>query len=142
MRLVAERADGWNAVWAWTPEAYRERLDVLERACQRSGRDPGTVRRSLGLYTVVGEDADDLAARWKRLTEWAPGGALAGADLEDWGADKLAGTPEEVLRRLETFAGLGVEETILSIGPLPFAVGDEEMLDLIADRVLPEAARL
>jgi probable F420-dependent oxidoreductase len=142
MRLIAERGDGWNAVWAWTPEAYRERLSVLERACSRAGRDPATVRRSVGLYTVVGEDPDDLAARWKRILEWVPGDAMAGADLSEWGADKLAGTPEEVLQRLEAFAALGVEETILSIGPLPFAVGDDEMLDLIGEGVLPAARDL
>src|SRR6185436_7392838 len=27
LRLIAERADGWNTCWAWTYDAYRERLD-------------------------------------------------------------------------------------------------------------------
>ena len=30
LRLVAEHADGWNTCWTWTPEAYRERADVLD----------------------------------------------------------------------------------------------------------------
>ena len=29
LRLVAERADGWNTCWTWTPDAYRERVEVL-----------------------------------------------------------------------------------------------------------------
>ena len=37
LRLVAERADGWNTCWTWTPEAYRERVDVLG-SCVRAGR--------------------------------------------------------------------------------------------------------
>jgi hypothetical protein len=31
---------------------------------------------------------------------------------------------------------------ILSIGPLPFAIADEEMVDLIAERVIPAASGL
>ncbi len=31
--VVAEVADGWNTCWAWTVDDYRERVEVLERAC-------------------------------------------------------------------------------------------------------------
>jgi len=142
LRLVARRADGWNTVWAWTPEGYGERARALDAACEREGRDPASVRRSLGLYAVVGEDRRDLERRWGRVTAAAPGSAAAGTDLEAWGADKLVGTPEEVLERLAAFAALGVEETIVSIGTLPFAIADEEMVDLVAERVVPAARDL
>src|SRR4051794_24877910 len=29
LQVVADLADGWNTCWAWTPDAYRERLGVL-----------------------------------------------------------------------------------------------------------------
>ena len=35
-----------------------------------------SLRLSLGLYTVVGEDHDDLVARFRALQSWMPGGAL------------------------------------------------------------------
>ena len=142
LRLVAERADGWNTVWGWTPEAYGERAHALDRACETAGRDPAAVGRSLGLYTVVGEDEADLEARWKTITTSPLGAAVAGADLDEWGRDKLVGTPEGVLDRLGAFARAGVQETILSIGPLPFAIADDEMLDLVAERVLPAVREL
>src|SRR5437773_1367475 len=44
LSLVAEHADGWNTCWAWTPDAYRERVEVLARACDAVGRDPATVQ--------------------------------------------------------------------------------------------------
>jgi probable F420-dependent oxidoreductase len=141
-RLVARRADGWNTVWAWTPEDYAERVRVLEDACRREGRDPSSVRRSVGLYTVVGADGRDVDSRWRAIQRWAPGGAVEGATLEDWGADKLAGTPDRVLDRLARFASLGVEELIVSVGPLPFALPDEEMLDVLAEHVIPAAREL
>jgi probable F420-dependent oxidoreductase len=141
-RLVARRADGWNTVWAWTPESYAERVRVLEDACRREGRDPSTVRRSVGLYTVVGADARDVESRWRAIQRWAPGGTVEGATLEAWGADKLTGTPDRVLDRLARFARLGVEEIIVSVGPLPFALPDEEMLDVLAEHVIPAAREL
>jgi probable F420-dependent oxidoreductase len=142
LRLVARRADGWNTVWAWTPEDYAERAEALDRLCEREGRDPGTVKRSVGLYTVVGDSQPDLEARWRRIQGWVPGGAFEASDLDEWGTDKLVGTPERALERLAAFASHGVEEMILSIGPLPFAIADEEMVDLIAEQVIPAARAL
>jgi len=140
-RLVARRADGWNTVWAWTPEGYAERARALDEACEREGRDPATVRRSVGLYTVVGEDEADVAARHRRLLEVVPGGPVKG-DLALWRERHLAGTPDEVLERLAAFAKHGVGEIILSPGAVPFAIHDDDMLDLIAERVLPQLADL
>lgn len=139
-RLMARLADGWNTVWAWTPEDYGERVRALGQACEEAGRD--MIRRSVGLYTLVGEDEADLAARWKAWQAWTPGGALDGVRLEDWRRDKLAGTPQQVLERLAAFAEHGVEETIVGAGPLPFVVADDRMLDLLAEAILPAARGL
>ena len=77
--VVARAADGWNVVWSMTPDDYTERLGALEAACKRAGRSPGEVRRSLGLSTLIGRDADDLVERWRRLQAWTPGGAWTGS---------------------------------------------------------------
>ena len=37
--VCAAHADGWNTVWSWTFDAYRERSAVLDVACERVGRD-------------------------------------------------------------------------------------------------------
>ncbi|HEV8682541.1 MAG TPA: TIGR03560 family F420-dependent LLM class oxidoreductase [Actinomycetota bacterium] len=142
LRLVARHADGWNTVWAWTPQAYAERVRTLQRACEREGRDPATVRRSVGLYTLVGEDPGDLSARYRALQAWSPGGGLDGQPLEAWGRDKLIGTPQQILDRLAEFAELGVEEVICSMASVPFALYDESALDLLAERVMPAARTL
>jgi probable F420-dependent oxidoreductase len=142
LRLVARRADGWNTVWAWTPEAYRQRVRALEAACERAARDPASVRRSMGLYALVGANDRDLTERYRALQRWHPGGALDGVSLQDWGEDKLVGTPEEVLDRLAAFAALGVEEMIVSPASLPFAIADEDQLDLLAGAIIPPARDL
>ncbi len=136
-RIVAEHADGWNVVWVQTPEGYRARLEVLEKACAAAGRDPGTVRRSIGLSTLLGRDPEDLARRYAALQAWAPGGALGGTSLDEWAAERLVGTPETCAARIAAFAELGVEEIIVGPGSLPFSVYDDEQLELIAGELLP-----
>ncbi len=136
LRLAARHADGWNTVWRWTPEAYSERARAAQRICEEEGRDPSTLRRSIGLYTLVGEDERDLVARFRALQRWTPGGALDAELLDAYMVDTLTGTPEQVLDRVRQFAALGVEEIVISPASLPFAVADPSMLPLFAEAVI------
>jgi F420-dependent oxidoreductase-like protein len=142
LRLAARYADGWNTVWRWTPEAYAERVRRAREACDREGRDPQTLRLSLGLYTVVGEDRDDLVARFRALQRWMPGGSLDRESLESFAKDTLTGTPERVLERLAGFAELGVEEVIVVPAPTPFAMPDPSIVEAFAEAVMPKAREL
>jgi alkanesulfonate monooxygenase SsuD/methylene tetrahydromethanopterin reductase-like flavin-dependent oxidoreductase (luciferase family) len=114
-------------------------VEALVEMCRDEGRDPDTVRRSVGLYTLVGRDRADLDARYEALRRWTPGGALDGVTLQDWARDTLTGTPQRCLERLEAFATLGVEEMILSPASLPFAVFDWSELELVAEALVPPA---
>jgi F420-dependent oxidoreductase-like protein len=136
LRLAARFAAGWNTVWRWTVDDYAELVGRLEAACEAEGRDPATMRRSVGLYTLVGADQEDLHDRWRTLQRWAPGDALSGEMLEDYARGALVGTPERVAETVAAFEGLGVEEIILAPASLPFAISDDEHLDVIADVLL------
>jgi alkanesulfonate monooxygenase SsuD/methylene tetrahydromethanopterin reductase-like flavin-dependent oxidoreductase (luciferase family) len=138
--VVARAADGWNLCWSVTPEDYQGRLAVLADACRAGGRAPQEVRRSLGLATLVGRDADDLAARWRRLQAWTPGGALDRVELADWAASRLVGTPEQVLEQLRGWQARGVEQVVCSFAGLPFSVFEDEQLELVGELVLPRLA--
>jgi alkanesulfonate monooxygenase SsuD/methylene tetrahydromethanopterin reductase-like flavin-dependent oxidoreductase (luciferase family) len=141
LRLVARYGSGWNLVWRATPESHRERVQALRRLAERQGRDPDTVRLSVGLYTLVGENERDVAERFHALQQWT-GGALDGQRWEDYAQDSLTGTPEQCLARLGRFAEHGVEEVIVAAASRPFAVYDWSMVELIAETVAPEARRL
>jgi alkanesulfonate monooxygenase SsuD/methylene tetrahydromethanopterin reductase-like flavin-dependent oxidoreductase (luciferase family) len=132
LRLVAERAGGWNTCWVWTPDAYRERVAVLERACAAAGRDPDTVFRSLGLYALVGEDRADLERRYQRLRRSAPGGMLDATTLDDYRSGRLVGTVGEVAEQASVWEAQGVDELIVSAGPLPFSVTALDDVELLA----------
>jgi probable F420-dependent oxidoreductase len=132
LRLVAELADGWNTCWVWTPDGYRERLGVLEHACATVERDPETVSRSLGLYTLCGEDERDLECRFERLQALSPPGVLDGVSLDEWRVGRLVGTVEEVREQAAGWADLGVETLIVGLGAVPFAVTTIDDLQLVA----------
>lgn len=135
--VVARAADGWNICWSMTEAAYQERAGVLADACRQAGRDPGSVRRSLGLNTLIGRDADDLVERWGRLVARTPPGILDGVELRDWAASRLVGTPDEVVAQLRGWEERGVEQVISSFGAPPFSVFEDEQLELAAELVLP-----
>lgn len=132
LRLAARHADGWNAVWVWTPTAYRERLGVLEAAFEGAGRDPSGFTRSLGLYALVGEDEADLRRRFERLQRLSPPGVLDGTSLREWRHGRLVGTVDQVREQVAGWAELGVSELIVGAGAIPFALGSEDDLAMVA----------
>lgn len=136
--LAGRFADGFNSVWAWTPEAYAGRIKVLEQAAAEAGRDPSEVRRSVGLYCLPGGTDAELETRWKSYHAAVPLMG-AGTDLFAWRADKLCGTREEMLSRIDAFRAYGVEEVILGFGLLPFQIADPEAVEWFAREVVPQA---
>lgn len=132
LALVAEQGSGWNTCWVWTPDAYRGRLAALERACERVGRDPATITRSLGLYALCGEDDADLERRFERLRASTPSGVLDGIGLGEWRPGRLVGTVEQVREQVAGWEALGVETMVLGAGAVPFQVGDADDVDLLA----------
>lgn len=137
LAIAARLADGWNTAWRWDPRSYGQRVEAARAACERVERDPSSLRLSIGLYSAVGADEADLAARFDRLRAWMPG--LEDQTPESFAEATLCGTPDRALDRVAAFARLGVEEIIVTIGQIPFSIPDPEMVELIAERVVAPA---
>jgi probable F420-dependent oxidoreductase len=138
-RLIATAAacaDGWNTCWVWTPADYRGRLEVLDRACDELGRDPATVWRSVGLYTLVGEDERDLTRRFERLRAATPSGVLDGVSLDEWRVGRLVGTVAQVREQADEWASLGVETLVVGPGALPFQVASLDDVEAIGEALV------
>jgi probable F420-dependent oxidoreductase len=142
LRLVARHASGWNTAWKRTVDSFAERAGALRRAAEVAGRDPDSVRLSLGLYTLVGEDERDLASRFRALQRWTPGRALDGQGLDDYARETLTGTPAACLEKLAAFARAGAEELIVGAGSVPFSVADWSTVELVAEALIPNTHRL
>ena len=82
LRIAAHYADGWNAAYV-SADRYRHLNGVLDDHCQASGRDPGTIRRTVNLLFALSNDgmsADEVIARqgWGAMTPVVRDGAISG----------------------------------------------------------------
>jgi len=143
LKTVARRADGWNFSWLGDIATYKERLEVARRACEAEGRDPATLRLSVGVYGLVGIDDADVRKRFDRLAERTPPGVLSGLDgasavsFEEFKRSRFAGTVGEVTDRLGELKDIGVEEVIFTLGTLPFQLGALEDVEIVGAEVAP-----
>lgn len=62
LRIVAEKADGWNMVFGRSLDELRGRHAVLDRHCDELDRDPATVERSVFLVTAIADDRSEVDA--------------------------------------------------------------------------------
>jgi F420-dependent oxidoreductase-like protein len=138
-RLAARWADEYNTIYV-TPDEAGERRRALDEACEREGRDPGTLRFSMMNGFLVGDDQDDLRARAHRLAGWRGHTDQASADIDNYIAAVaepwIVGTPEEVVARLREYEAAGIERVMLQ----HHLLDDFEALELIGAEVIPPLA--
>lgn len=129
LRMVALHADGWNVGFPPLP-ALRHKCKVLEEHCQKVGRDPASIRKSLQVYVAVDKDERAASRRAEAITTRRRGAGPAQA------LPVLAGTPDACIDQLKPYIDLGFTHVIL-VFDYPF---DLRELQLIADTVLPAFA--
>ncbi len=140
LEAAAHAADGWNFSWIGSMQAYRDRVEAAERACERVARSR-PLRRSVGAYVLVGRDDRDVARRFERLAAVSPPGIVhggrggAGVSWDEYQQKSVSGSVTEVTDRLGDLADLGVEEVIVTLGALPFQLADEEDVELLGSTV-------
>jgi len=132
LEIVARQADGWATAWTGTTDGWRDRSAVLDAACEKIGRNPRSVTRSVGLRALVGEDEADLGRRFERLRKASMPEVLAGVDSAAWRDGGLVGTVEQVKDQVEVWQGLGVTSLVLTAGAVPFAPVRGDDMELIA----------
>jgi F420-dependent oxidoreductase-like protein len=135
--LAARWADEYNVVQR-SPAAAAAAGDRLAQACEAIGRDPASLRRSLMTAFVVGADTADLERRAEAMMRHGSGSGSTSAFLDAWRADRLVGTPEEVLERLAEYANAGIRRVMLQ----HLLHDDLEAVALIGEHLVPAAAGL
>lgn len=106
---AAAGADEWNVAWDVPPDAYRALARRADAACERAGRDPATLGRSVGLTVAIG-DRRDRERQVERVRARAP-------YLRDLALDRLegricAGTVAECAERFAAYAEAGAREIV------------------------------
>lgn len=113
LKLVAQYAAEWNSVNA-TPEVYAHKIEVLTQHCEKIGRDPKSIRKSMMNFGMMGPTKAHMeAAIRKRQAQF--GAAAANQSLDEFlaasrGRGSIAGSTDEVVEQLGKLAELGLEE--------------------------------
>ena len=124
LRLAARRADWWN-VSSTEIGKYRTLVGELERACEAIGRDPATVRRTVGGGCVCAPTAAAVAAI-------VAGQRRAGEDAA-YDPGDFVGTPAQLIAQMRPFIELGVDYFMLDCGGFP----DLTTVETLIREVLP-----
>ncbi|ORB74068.1 LLM class F420-dependent oxidoreductase [Mycobacterium scrofulaceum] len=86
LRLVAQYADIWNSTVS-EPDEFEHKIEVLNRHCDAVGRDPGAIRKTVGLFVNPFDDLDGYFATVERF-------AALGVELVN--AGPFPGNPDPV----------------------------------------------
>jgi alkanesulfonate monooxygenase SsuD/methylene tetrahydromethanopterin reductase-like flavin-dependent oxidoreductase (luciferase family) len=128
--LVARYADVWN-IPTYALDRIGELADALDRECERIGRDPASIRRSVEAVMVIArEDRLDEAMARARRHYGGPGYGLAEGGF--------TGTPGRVADRIAELAARGFSSFI-------FFTQDRastQTLELFASEVMSQFPRL
>jgi alkanesulfonate monooxygenase SsuD/methylene tetrahydromethanopterin reductase-like flavin-dependent oxidoreductase (luciferase family) len=121
-RMAAQYADGFNVAYV-SPEEYKQRLDQLEASCEKLGRDPATMTRSVNLHFHMGANEAGARAARERLQRFDPARRLGA----------LTGTAQEVIDRIGEYMEVGANGLNIAFrAPI-----DWEAFEAYIDRVLP-----
>src|SRR6185369_5821959 len=96
LRMVAKYADGWNVAFIG-PELYAQKNRVLTEWCERTGRPPQAVIRTVNLGLAIGHDEAEAQRKREALTEQF---GAAASFLEP---GMLIGTPQQVIDRIGAY---------------------------------------
>ena len=130
----------WAQAFNWlpeggfpTPEQVRGGMRDIDDACAAVKRDPRTLRRSVFLYALIGEDerrANEIVAEVAAKAKQTP---------EEWRKARpgaMVGSPEQVALRLREHAAAGAEDANVM-----FPYGhDLAMTRLLGEQIAPALA--
>ena len=135
LRLAARYAQIWNGVQL-SPQAFRERAQILDAYLYDAGREINAVKKTVATFLFFGQDDAALEQRIARLRHFPAFAEKTLAEIlhamhtED---NAVTGTPDTVIPQIQAYAEAGVEELMLQI----FDSDDLAGLDLLARAVLP-----
>jgi alkanesulfonate monooxygenase SsuD/methylene tetrahydromethanopterin reductase-like flavin-dependent oxidoreductase (luciferase family) len=100
--LLAKYGDAWNTCWYGSTEGIPEKIAKLDAACEKAGRDPKSVVRTVGI-SVAGEGY--TGSRPNAIGDDAGAQLAFLHDLEDLGFRHICvGLDPCTPQRIEAFA--------------------------------------
>lgn len=130
LKSVARYAD-WSNFTAWfgTTEAFKGKVDVLSKHCDKVGRDINEITKSFAVYVLIGENRAEADAKEAYFNETMKKRWGEGFDRKA----PLRGTPEDVIKQIKEYQKAGVDYFIVR-----FMGGDfEREAGVFAEHAIP-----
>ncbi len=124
LRVVAKHADCSN--FGGRPDVWAHKRDVLRRHCDSVGRDADEIRMTWSPDVFIRSTEAEIDAAGS-LSIW-------GAPEDEWRANNLIGTPEQVAEKMQTYVDLGCRGFIPWCSDYP----DTQTMELLASHVMPQ----
>lgn len=120
--LAARYADEFNVPFMSVDDTAML-FERVAGACRDANRDPADLTYSNALVLCCGRDEAEIARRAGRI----------GREVDELRENGLAGTPEEIVEKIRTYAAAGSQRIYLQVLDL----ADLEHLELVAQEVMP-----
>lgn len=125
LRAAARYADGWNAPYLG-PDVWKKKSAVLDAWCEKEGRDPRTVLRTVNVGFYLGADAK-AAAQGEALFQTHFGKDPQGR------TGFLRGTPRQALEVVQAYREAGAQRLNIAFRQGPY---DWDALRAFAEEVV------
>lgn len=153
LKLVAKYADGWNWM-STTVDEHQKLINTIRESCERIGRNHDNITMSWQGRILIARSRADLKEKIDAIHRLNPRYPLsldrnvmevpayesvqrdvlgASAELIDFRAQGLVGTPEEIVERMRRYMDIGVQHFILQFLDYPSTDG----IELVAEKVMP-----
>jgi F420-dependent oxidoreductase-like protein len=103
-RLAATYADEFNVPFS-PLDVSKAQFERVDMACAVIDRDPASLLRSLAVVVCCGENDAEVKRR----------AANIGRDVEEMARDGLAGTPAQLIEKIETYREIGASRVYLQV---------------------------
>ena len=143
----ARYGQGWNSTPV-TIDGMRQRLELLGDACNRAGRDPGEITKSLEMQILIADDLAGVRDRLQQISQLDPttppapelAAFIAGdTDVvpESVARTTLIGSPDDVAGQLQAYIDLGISHFMMWFLDAPDETGLRLFADIVAPRFRP-----
>ena len=140
LRIVADLADGWNAVGLSVDE-YARKLEILRQFCENAGRKLNTIERSYYGSCIVGSNENEFRESFNRYYgQYRKTEESMEAFVERVRSTRpFVGTAGEVVEKMKGFQELGVSYFILYFPDKDGLNLLRRFADLVMARFAPES---
>lgn len=130
LQIIAHYADEWNCSYNNLTD-FKKNAQSLDETCEKIGRDPKSLPRSIMIPFVIGKDARAIQ---NHIDGHRQTFATLPGDLNEWlGTGFIGGSPAQVVEQIGQFVEAGCSRFMLQQN----ALDDIESLELFAAEVLP-----